>query len=202
MAKLVSKVYGEALFEAAIEAGTVDSLMEEVDAVLAIFRANEEYIKLLNHPKIPVEEKVALLEEAFKGKASNQLVGLLTATVEKGRFAEIENILAYFESKVLEYKKIGIAHVTSASALTDQQKEEVQKRLLETTSYESIQTEYQVDASLIGGIVIQIGDRVVDGSIRTQLGNMAKELSKIQLVFLIWYWILTNIRQFLSRSSI
>lgn len=53
MAKLVSKVYGEALFEAAIEAGTVDSLMEEVDAVLAIFRANEEYIKLLNHPKIP-----------------------------------------------------------------------------------------------------------------------------------------------------
>ena len=61
-------------------------------------------------------------------------------------------------------------------------KEEVQKRLLETTSYESIQTEYQVDASLIGGIVIQIGDRVVDGSIRTQLGNMAKELSKIQLV--------------------
>ena len=112
MAKLVSKVYGEALFEAAIEAGTVDSLMEEVDAVLAIFRANEEYIKLLNHPKIPVEEKVALLEEAFKGKASNQLVGLLTATVEKGRFAEIENILAYFESKVLEYKKIGIAHVT------------------------------------------------------------------------------------------
>ena len=182
MAKLVSKVYGEALFEAAIEAGTVDSLMEEVDAVLAIFRANEEYIKLLNHPKIPVEEKVALLEEAFKGKASNQLVGLLTATVEKGRFAEIENILAYFESKVLEYKKIGIAHVTSESALTDQQKEEVQKRLLETTSYESIQTEYQVDASLIGGIVIQIGDRVVDGSIRTQLGNMAKELSKIQLV--------------------
>ena len=182
MAKLVSKVYGEALFEAAIEAGTVDSLMEEVDAVLAIFRANEEYIKLLNHPKIPVEEKVALLEEAFQGKASNQLVGLLTATVEKGRFAEIENILAYFESKVLEYKKIGIAHVTSASALTDQQKEEVQKRLLETTSYESIQTEYQVDASLSGGIVIQIGDRVVDGSIRTQLGNMAKELSKIQLV--------------------
>ena len=130
MAKLVSKVYGEALFEAAIEAGTVDSLMEEVDAVLAIFRANEEYIKLLNHPKIPVEEKVALLEEAFKGKASNQLVGLLTATVEKGRFAEIENILAYFESKVLEYKKIGIAHVTSASALTDQQKEEVQKLAL------------------------------------------------------------------------
>ena len=101
MAKLVSKVYGEALFEAAIEAGTVDSLMEEVDAVLAIFRANEEYIKLLNHPKIPVEEKVALLEEAFKGKASNQLVGLLTATVEKGRFAP-SFLIFYFTSWIFD----------------------------------------------------------------------------------------------------
>lgn len=181
MAKLVSKVYGEALFEAAIEAGTVDSLLKEVEAVLTIFRANEDYIKLLNHPKIPVEEKVTLLEEAFKDKVSGQLVGLLTTTVEKGRFAEIEKILMYFESQVLEYKKIGIATITTAVALDDKEKAEVEKRILETTAYESIKTKYQTDASLIGGIVIKIGDRVVDSSIRTKLGNMAKELSKIQL---------------------
>lgn len=181
MAKLVSKTYGEALFEVAVEEGTVDSLMEEVEAVLAIFRANEEYVKLLNHPKIPVEEKISLLEAAFKDKASNQLVGLLTTTVEKGRFAEVEDILEYFETQVLEYKKIGIAYVTSAVALNDAEKANVEKRLLETTSYETVRIQYNVDASLIGGIVIKIGDRVVDSSIRTKLNNMAKELSKIQL---------------------
>lgn len=181
MAKLISKTYGEALFEVAVEEGTVDSLMEEVEAVLTIFHANEEYIKLLNHPKIPVEEKVSLLETAFKDNASNELVGLLTTTVEKGRFAEIENILGYFEAQVLEYKKIGIAYVTSAVALKDDEKASVEKRLLDTTSYDTVRIQYAVDASLIGGIVIQIGDRVVDSSIRTKLGNMAKELSKIQL---------------------
>jgi F-type H+-transporting ATPase subunit delta len=57
----------------------------------------------------------------------------------------------------------------------------VKKRLLDTTPYESFRIQYRVDAGLIGGMVIQIGDRVVDSSIRTKLGNMAKDLSKIQL---------------------
>ena len=181
MAKLVSQTYGEALFEVAVEEGTMDSLMEEVQSVLAIFQANEEYVKSLNHPKIPMEEKVSLLETAFKGKVSDQLTGLLTTVVEKGRFSEVEGILGFFVEKVREYKKIGTAYVTSAAPLTDGEKAEIEKRLLATTSYESFHIDYQTDESLIGGMVVRIGDRVVDSSIRTKLANMAKDLSKIQL---------------------
>lgn len=68
MAKLVSKTYGEALFEVAVEEGMVDTLLEEVEAVQTIFQNNEEYVKLLNHPKLPVEQKISMLEEAFQGK--------------------------------------------------------------------------------------------------------------------------------------
>ncbi len=71
--------------------------------------------------------------------------------------------------------------MTSAVELTQKQKASLEKRLLETTSYQSFRIDYSVDAGLIGGMVIRIGDRVVDSSIRTKLGNMAKELSKIQL---------------------
>ena len=122
-----------------------------------------------------------MLEEVFKGRASKQLTGLLTTVAEKGRFSEIEGILTYFEERVREYKKIGTAYVTSAVELTRKQKASLEKRLLETTSYRSFRIDYSVDAGLIGGMVIRIGDRVVDSSIRTKLGNMAKELSKIQL---------------------
>lgn len=181
MAKLVSKTYGEALFEVAVEEGTIDSLMEEVEGVLSIFQSNEEYVKLLNHPKISVEEKISMIEQAFKGNVSEQLVGFFTTVVEKGRFAEIEEILSYFANEVREYKKIGTAYVTTAVSLTQDEKESVEKKLLETTSYESFRMNYMVDESLIGGIVIKIGDRVVDSSIRTKLENMAKDLSKIQL---------------------
>ena len=84
MAKLVSKTYGDALFEVAVEDGSVDSLAEEVEGVLTIFSENEEYIKVLNHPKIPLEEKLNLIKEAFEGKVSNELLGLLLTVVEKG----------------------------------------------------------------------------------------------------------------------
>ena len=62
-----------------------------------------------------------------------------------------------------------------------QQKDEIVKKLLETTHYVEIEMNYEVDASLIGGMVIRIKDRVVDSSIKTKLNNMAKSLSEIQL---------------------
>lgn len=85
---------------------------------------------------------------------------MLATVVEKGRFSEVENILTYFIEKVREYKKIGTAYVTSAAPLTDAEKASIEKKLLETTSYESFQINYQTERELIGGMVIQIGDRL------------------------------------------
>lgn len=180
MAKLVSKTYGEALFEVAVEKGTLDTMLEEVEAVLQVLKNNKEYISLLTHPKIPVEEKVSMAEKAFKG-LSSEIVGFIVTIVEKGRFSEIENILSYFISRVYEEKKIGIVWVTSAVALSDKQKKDIVAKLNETTSYAQFRMNYEVNKELIGGMVIKIGDRVVDGSVKTKLANMAKELNKIQL---------------------
>ena len=177
MAKLVSKTYGEALFEVAVEEGTIDSTLEEVQIVLDVIEANEQYIKLLTHPKLPVEQKVSLVEQVFAGKASDTLTGFMVTIVEKGRFSEIEKILTYFIDKIREYKKIGVAYVISAK----DEKQEIVQKLLNTTSYVEFIMNYSVDASLIGGVVIRIGDRVVDSSIRSKLNRMAKELSQVQL---------------------
>lgn len=181
MAKLVSKTYGDALFEVAVEDGTVDTLQEEVEVVSELLTANEEYIKLMTHPKLPLEEKVSLVEQAFKGKVSDDMTGFLVAVAEKGRFGEIHTILSYFTDRVREYKKIGVAYVTSATTLSDKEKQAIEQRLLETTSYVKFLMEYSVDKSLIGGVVIRIGDRVVDSSIKSKLNKMAKDLSQIQL---------------------
>ena len=181
MAKLVSKTYGDALFELAVELDKLDAIQEEVEAVMEVLKTNEEFIKLMNHPRISLEEKTSVLENVFKGRVSDEVTGFLLTIESKGRFQDVEDILSYFVDRVREYKKIGVAHVTSAQPLSDSEKKAVEERLLETTSYISFLMEYKVDSSLIGGMVIKIGDRVVDSSIKTKLNNMAKELSKIQL---------------------
>ena len=181
MAKLIESSYGDALFELALEQNELDSVAEQVDVLAQSFAENPELLKLLTHPKISKEEKISVIENIFKGRFSDDIVGFLVVITEKDRGAEIENILRYFQAKVREYKKIGVARVLSATELTKEQKKRVEKKLLQQTSYESFEVDYSVDASLIGGMVIRIGDRVVDSSIRTKLDTMAKNLRKVSL---------------------
>lgn len=176
MAKLVSKTYGEALFDLAIEEDKLDVISEEVRFVSDTLAENRDLFRLLNHPKITVEEKIKVVENIFKGRLSDTMTGFLVLVAQKGRNGELPEILSYFSKKVKEYKNIGVASVTSATALSDGQKADMEKRLLEITGYVSFETRYEVDESLIGGMVIRIGDRVVDSSIRTKLDNMAKAL--------------------------
>lgn len=178
---MISKTYGDALFELAVEENKLDTICEEVEVIMEVFHTNEEFVRLMCHPRISVEEKSSILETVFQGKASEELTGFLLTIESKGRFGEIEEILSYFVDRVREYRKIGVAYVTSAIPLEDSQRKAVEGRLLETTEYESFMMNYDEDPSLIGGMVIKIGDRVVDSSIKTMLGNMGKELSRIQL---------------------
>ena len=101
--------------------------------------------------------------------------------VEKDHFAQIGKVLAYFDDQVKEYKSIGTAYVTTAMELSDAQKAAVVKRLLETTKYVTFEMHYEVYSAIIGGMMIRIGDRVVDSTVRTKLYDLTRELSEIQL---------------------
>ena len=109
------------------------------------------------------------------------MMGFLTTVVEKGRQGDIPAIFEYFITTVKEYKKIGIAYVTSAVPLSEEQKVQVTERLLTTTRYVEFEMNYEVDPSLIGGMIIRIGDRVVDSSIKTQLYELKRQLLDVQL---------------------
>lgn len=184
MAKLVSKTYGEALFETAMEAATpdkADELLSEVQQVSRILKDNPEFDKLMMHPGIPKQEKVQAMEAVFKGKVSSELTGLMEIVIRKDRYSELQHIFGYFVDKMKETKGIGVAHVTTAVALTEAQKSSTVARLLETTSYQSIETDFQVDETLIGGMVIRMNDRVVDSSVRSKLSDLKRQLLQIQL---------------------
>ena len=181
MAKLVSKVYGDALFETAMEKGVLSDWYEEVQALRGIFAEHADLAQFLNHPQITKEEKVSVAEKILHGRISEGLLGFLVIVIEKGRQNDILPICDYFIDRVKEYKKIGMVKVTSAVILSDEQKKRVEKRILETTQYVDLEITYEVDETLLGGLVIRIGDRVVDSSIRAQLDKMKRDLMKIQL---------------------
>lgn len=181
MAKLISKTYGEALYELAIEEQKVDLLFEEAGAVQEILREHADFGRLMTHPKISRDEKTAVCEQVFKGRVSKEMAGFLLIMIEKGRYAELDTALTYFIERVKEDKHIGVAFVTTAVALDKRAQDKIKTRLLETTHYKEMEMHYKVDPALIGGMVIRIGDRVVDSSITTKLNELKKQLLKIQL---------------------
>jgi len=181
MAKLVSKVYGDALFETAVEKGQIDECFEEVSALLPILKDHPDLVQLLRNPKIVKEEKITILNQVFGGKVLPDLMGFLTIIVEKDRQNDLLPIFEYFIARVKEYRKIGNVVVTSAAPLSADQCRQLEQRLLETTSYQTLEVDYRIDASLVGGLVIRIGDRVADNSIKTQLYELKRDLSKLQL---------------------
>lgn len=181
MAKIVSKVYGDALFELALEKQSVDTLYEEAEGIRGVLARNADLMRLLMHPKISKEEKNAAVKAIFGGRVSDDMTGFLVLIVDKGRADELDAVLGYFLSVVKEYKKIGVVDVASAVELTAAQKDKLCAKLLATTDYTSLEMHYRVDVALIGGLVVRIGDRVVDSSIRTKLSQMEKQLQKIQL---------------------
>ena len=166
MAKLVSKVYGDALFQAAEEKNCLDAIYEEVLALQTVLKENKDLMQLLNHPLVVKEEKLQIITNVFEGKVSGEMMGFLLTVVTKGRQNELPAMFSYFVELVKEVKRIGTAYVTSAVA---------------TTQYVEFEMNYEVDSSLIGGMIIRIGDRVVDSSIKTQLYELKKQLMDVQL---------------------
>ena len=201
MAKLISKTYGDALFEVALEedhkegsqsdlsmqpvtdGSCLDKLYEEVCALVKILAENDDYTRLMNHPKLTKEEKEELMVSIFEGRLSKELVGFLRIIILNDRYAEIDQILDYFIEKVKEYKGIGVAFVSTPTELSPEQKKAVEEKLLSTTGYRSMEMNYETDESLIGGMVIRIGDRVVDSSIKTKLEVLKKSLLSVQISY-------------------
>ncbi len=181
MAKLVSKVYGDALFSLAVEKNKVEALWKESTSVVEAMDENPEFLTVLCHPEMSQKKKQETLERVFKGQLSEEMMGLLDVLVRKGRIGEVLNVLNYFQEKVEDYLKIGKVQVATPIALTDEQKKQIENKLLEVSSYETVSVDYQIDESLLGGIVIRMGNRVLDNSIRAKMDAMTRQLSKVKL---------------------
>jgi F-type H+-transporting ATPase subunit delta len=180
MAKLVSTTYGDALFDLALEEDRIPEFKREVTDVRQICIDNQDLLTLLDHPRIAKEEKLAFIDKVFGGRASGEMVGFLRIIVEKDRQEALIPIFDHFLYRVREHEGTGTARVTSAVVLTADQKKAVEEKLLKTTKYDSLDIDYVVAPEILGGLVIRIGDRIVDSSLKTQVEELSRQLSRNQ----------------------
>jgi F-type H+-transporting ATPase subunit delta len=172
---VVHRTYARALFDAAKEKGDLAAVREELEDFVASMRAVPELHDALVNPQLDPRAKRAALEGLLAG-GDERVRNFLLLLAEKGRIAELEPIHEEFERLVAADEGVLDVELTTAYELSDQEADEI-VRQIETTSGRRVDATRKVDPDLIGGIVMQVGSRRVDASVRGRLNRLRQELT-------------------------
>ena len=172
-----NKEYATALFSLATENNSVDQYEKSLIEIGNIFKENPDYIKVLESPAIPLSERIAFIDKAFEGTYTEYLVSFIKVLCENGHITEIISCIDAFCDLVRIYKNRTIATIYYVEPLTEEQKASLIEKL-QKISGKVIEPEYIKDEGLIGGIKVQIDDKIFDGSIKNRLNKAKGEMNK------------------------
>jgi F-type H+-transporting ATPase subunit delta len=171
---VVDRVYASALFEAAQEEGRLEPVREQLAQLVEAERDVPELRELLRNPQVDPRARRAALEGVLEG--SDQLLrNFLLVLADKGRAAQLEEIASEFERLVAEHEGIVHAELTTAVELSDEEADKLLDQI-ERASGRKVEATRTVDPELIGGIVLQVGSRRLDASVRGRLDRLRRRL--------------------------
>lgn len=173
----LAKKYANALFDTAKEADLTDKVYDELVFVVETIKSNEELSSFLNSPLIKIEDKKDVISKLFSVHVGNICIDFLFVLVSAGRFFVLDEILNQFSEIYNEEKNIVKPIITSAVELDDEQKNNLLSKL-ENKLNKKVIPKYAVDSEIIGGLIVEIGDKTIDCSLKSKFNNMQKQLTK------------------------
>ncbi len=173
-ATTIARPYAEAVFERAVETGTLDAWSEML-ALLAAVVSDPAMAGVIDHPKLGGDQLAELIFDVCGDKLSSEGRNLVRLLIENDRIGIAGDIAAMYEQLKTEHEGALDVHVTSAFAMDAAQEQQLATALKEKLGREVHITSDQ-DPELIGGVKIRAGDLVIDGSVQGQLSQLANVL--------------------------
>jgi len=168
----VSKRYAKALFSLGQEDGNFEKYGQELSDFETFFKDNTDFRQVIVNPVFALEDRRKVLQAVSdKGNFSGVVKNFLNLLLDKNRVGAIEAITAYYARLTDEVSGIARAEIVTARPLKEEALGRIEKSLEELTS-KKIKPEVREDKGLIGGIVVKIGDLVLDGSVKAQLEGL------------------------------
>lgn len=168
----VADRYAIALYAQADETSALDQTVSEMESLGQLIDASADFRRLLSSPLIDVTQargaSHAVLEQEGFGKLVRDFVGVVA---NNRRLGALRQIVAAFTALVAAKRGVVVAHVASAHPLTDVQREQLRARLIEA-GYGSVNIQDTVEPGLLGGLVVRIGARLYDTSLKSRLQRL------------------------------
>ena len=180
MADLIANRYAAALFDIALENNGIDKYYDDALLIYEVIQNDPEFQTVLKHPQISGDEKLNVLVNTFKGKVTDDLLGLFSVAFRKNREAQLSDILEAFIEKVKAHKGIVTAKVVSAKPLSESQLAQIKQKLISSMK-KQVDIEHSVDETLIGGLKINVGGQLIDNTVRRHLDELKGQLGNLRL---------------------
>ncbi|WP_227762536.1 F0F1 ATP synthase subunit delta [Zhaonella formicivorans] len=171
----VAHRYAQALFELALENNLLDRIEEELNQILRVAAESEEFRRMLDNQLIPAPEKRWVFDQIFAGKLHQLTENFFYVLLEKRRERFLTGIVKAYTKLADRQRNIIEAEVRSAAELSQEDKKDLEQKLSQSTG-KNVRLIHKVDKGIIGGAIIKIGDKVLDGSIATRLQKMKEIL--------------------------
>jgi len=166
--------YAEAAFEIATRDKAVDQWRSELETASAII-AEPKVGHALANPSIPLEERTSTAETTFSKIVSRPVFNLIVLMLRRGRIEQLPHLADEFRRLDNARQGITLATATSASPLSDHEVRALTERMEHYTGGR-IELNVKVDPSLLGGLVVRVGDQLIDGSVRSRLERLRNQL--------------------------
>ena len=174
----VGEPYAQALMSLAQQSNLTEQFGETFRSLSALLSESKDFKDFVLNPVIKAEDKKAVLKQVMGNDANPYLVNFMMLLVDKRRIVFLEPIVEQYLNLLRKLNQTVLAEVTSATELNDSQKQNVVEKVKAIAEARDVELKTSVDPDLIGGVIIKVGSKVIDASIRGQLRRISISLNQ------------------------
>jgi F-type H+-transporting ATPase subunit delta len=175
----VARVYAHALFDAAKEAGVVEPVRRELGDFVAALAASAALRNVIADPRVETAAKRRVLSEITRG-GQPLLANTLLLMLERGRFVAVPELYQAYDALAVVEEGVVEVEVVSATELAPETEKKIAARVQEATG-RRVELARRVDPSILGGLVLRIGDIIVDGSVKARIRQLRRKLATAEV---------------------
>lgn len=168
--------YAQAVFQLAVERGELEQWLDDL-TLLADSVTNAEFAQTLSAPRISLEQKEEVIRQSLGSSVGRLALNLMFLLTSRNLVHVLPDIADRYQEMLDQHQGVDRAEVVSAVPLQDSQRDQV-ARMLSEVSGNDVRLTTRVDPDILGGIILRIGDQVMDGSARGRLQAMQRELAQ------------------------
>lgn len=178
MINVIAGRYAEALFQVGEESNSTTKLYEELNAVVDALQSSKELDGAFKSPLVGKAEKKQILEKVFGAHVSANLNNFLKIMIDKDRMSAINAVKKSYKELLNEKNNVIEGIAITAVAMSQDELKKLEEKL--SSKYnKNVTLQNKVDESILGGVLVRLGNEEIDGTVKTRLSNMKNQLSQV-----------------------